>query len=40
MITDRELEELTALVEEYEYWANQGTEFDTFGDNAVESDFN
>lgn len=39
MITDVELEELTALCEEYEYWANQGTEFDTYGDNALEGDY-
>ena len=36
---DRELEELEALCEEYDYWNNQGTEFDTYGDNAVEADY-
>jgi hypothetical protein len=36
---DQELEELVALCEEYDYWANQGTEFDTYGDNAVEADY-
>lgn len=33
-----ESEELVALCEEYDYWANQGTEFDTYGDNAFEGE--
>jgi hypothetical protein len=38
MFTPSELEELQALAEEYDYWSNQGTEFDTYGDNAFEGE--
>lgn len=36
---DQELEELVALCEEYDYWNNQQSEFDVYGDNAVEADY-
>lgn len=35
---DQELEELEALCEEYDYWNNQQSEFDVYGDNAFEGE--
>lgn len=35
---DQELEELEALCEEYDYWNNQMSEFDIYGDNAFEGE--
>ena len=35
---DREFEELEALCEEYDYWSNQQSEFDVYGDNAFEGE--
>ena len=38
MFTSSELEELQTLCEEHDYYSNQGTEFDTYGDNAFEGE--
>lgn len=33
-----EREELEALCEEYDYWNNQQSEWDVYGDNAFEGE--
>lgn len=35
---DEQLEELIFLCEEYEYWNDQQSEFDVYGDNAFEGE--